>query len=194
MSYVVYIYTVLHVKDGVVHRRRQQSLVAETEVTREVWAGLQDKVQRVACRESGTRKGLCELLEKQTAELSAVDDELGEDSLQIVYAKMLRALCSQLGLGLGPGNGIISVFFSLCVKVTKTCVLLVAVQRSDVRPTLCDVMMMYSQDRYMKNLPLLAALAQIHNHARTNTAPFLPFMRSTQVERCVLHLLLLNRP
>ena len=114
MSYVVYIYTVLHVKDGVVHRRRQQSLVAETEVTREVWAGLQDKVQRVACRESGTRKGLCELLEKQTAELSAVDDELGEDSLQIVYAKMLRALCSQLGLGLGPGNGIICCFFFLC--------------------------------------------------------------------------------
>ena len=36
-------------------------------------------------------------------------------------------------------------FFSLCVKVTKTCVLLylnVAVQRSDVRPTLRDVMMM----------------------------------------------------
>ena len=47
------------------------------------------------------------------------------------------------------------VFF-LCVKVTKTCVLLswhVAVQRSDIRPTLRDVMMMYSQDRYMKNLP-----------------------------------------
>ena len=71
-------------------------------------------VQRVVRRESGTRKGLCELLEKQTAELSAVDDELGEDSLQIVYAKMLRALCSQLGLGLGAGNGIISVFFPLC--------------------------------------------------------------------------------
>ena len=38
-------------------------------------------------------------------------------------------------------------FFFLCVKVTisKTCVLLswdVAVQRSDVRPTLRDVMMM----------------------------------------------------
>ena len=54
------------------------------EVAREVWAGLQDKVQRVARRESGTRKGRRELLEKQTAEL-AVDDELGEDSLQIVY-------------------------------------------------------------------------------------------------------------
>ena len=36
-------------------------------------------VQRVVRRENGTRKGLCELLEKQTAELSAVDDELGED-------------------------------------------------------------------------------------------------------------------
>ena len=63
---------------------------------------------------------------------------------------MVRALCLQLelglglGLGLGPGNGIISVFFS-GVKVTKTCVLLswdVAVQRSDVRPTLRDVMVM----------------------------------------------------
>ena len=59
---------------------------------------------------------------------------------------MVRASCLQLGLGLGlgPGNGIISVFF-LCVKVTKTCVLLswdVEVQRSDVRPTLRDVMMM----------------------------------------------------
>ena len=46
-----------------------------------------------------------------------------------------------------PGNGIVSVFF-LCVKVTKTCVLLswhVAVQRSVVRPTLRDVMMMYFQ-------------------------------------------------
>ena len=47
-------------------------------------------------------------------------------------------------------------FFFLCVKVTKTSVLLswhVTVQRSDVRPTLCDVMMMYSKDRYMENLP-----------------------------------------
>ena len=40
-------------------------------------------------------------------------------------------------------------FIFLCLKVTKTCVLLswdVAVQRSDIRPTLRDVMMMYSQD------------------------------------------------
>ena len=72
---------------------------------------------------------------------------------------MVRAWCLQLGLGLGlvPGNGIISVFvFSLCVKVTKTFVLLswhVTVQRSDVRPTVRDVMMMYSKDRYMENLP-----------------------------------------
>ena len=47
------------------------------------------------------------------------------------------------------------VFF-LCVKVTKTFVLLswdVTVQLSDVRPTLCDVMMMYSKERYMENLP-----------------------------------------
>ena len=72
---------------------------------------------------------------------------------------MVRALCLQLGLGLGlgPGNGIISVlFFFLCVKVTKTFVLLswhVTVQLSDVRPTLCDIMMMYSKERYMENLP-----------------------------------------
>ena len=48
--------------------------------------------------------------------------------------------------------------FFLCVKVTKTCVLLIAVQHSDVRPTLCDVMMMLSQDRYMKNLPYTGTL------------------------------------
>ena len=42
----------------------------------------------------------------------------------------------------------ITVFFFLCVKVTKTFVLFswhVTVQRSDVRPTLRDVMM-YSKD------------------------------------------------
>ena len=77
---------------------------------------------------------------------------------------MVRALCLQLGLGLGlgPGNGIISVFFFLCVKVTKTFVLLswhVTVQRSDVRPTLRDVMMMYSKERYMENLPSCENLA-----------------------------------
>ena len=92
MSYVV-IYirvkdivynTVLRVKDSVVHRSCQQSLVAK-------WLGL--------CVQLG------------------------------------------LGLGLGLGDGIICFFF-LCVKVTKTCVLLVPVQRSDVRPTLRDVMMM----------------------------------------------------
>ena len=69
---------------------------------------------------------------------------------------MVRALCLQLGLGLGlgPGNGLLFFFF-LCVKVTKTFVLFswhVTVQRSDVRPTLRDVMM-YSKDRYMENLP-----------------------------------------
>ena len=49
------------------------------------------------------------------------------------------------------------VFFFLCVKMTKTCVLLswhVAVQCSDIRPTLRDVMVIFPQDRYMKNLPL----------------------------------------
>ena len=60
-------------------------------------------------------------------------------------------------LGLGPGdNYFCFFFFFLCVKVTKTFVLLswhVTVQHSDVRPTLCDVMMMYSKERYMENLP-----------------------------------------
>ena len=80
---------------------------------------------------------------------------------------MVRALCSQLGLGLGlgSGDGIISGFFFLCVKVTKTCILLVAVQRSDVRPTLHDIMMMYSQDRYMKNLPIVQYC--VHYHCTT---------------------------
>ena len=57
---------------------------------------------------------------------------------QSLVAKWLaKALCLQLGLGLGlgPWDGIISVFFFvfLCVKVTKTFVLLswhVTVQRS----------------------------------------------------------------
>ena len=76
---------------------------------------------------------------------------------------MVRALCLQLGLGLGlgPGDGIICSFFFLCIKVTKSCVLLswhVAVQRSDIRPTLRDVMVMYSQDRYMKDLPICQSM------------------------------------
>ena len=57
-----------------------------------------------------------------------------------------------LGLGLGPGNGII---FSLC-KVTKTFVLLLACSQYDVHDvsrTVCDVMMMYSKEWYMENLP-----------------------------------------
>ena len=47
--------------------------------------------------------------------------------------------------------------------MTKTFVLLswhVTVQRSDVRPTLRDVMMMYSKEPYMENLPFLSAFAQ----------------------------------
>jgi len=64
------------------------------------------------------------------------------------------AWCLQLGLGLGlgPGNGIISgLFFFLCVKVTKTlCCSPGTLQYDvhDVRPTVRDVMMMYSKERY----------------------------------------------
>ena len=65
-------------------------------MAREVWTELQDKVQRVARRESGTRKGLHELLQKQKAELSAVDDELGEDSVQIMYYYIHRTCCTEL--------------------------------------------------------------------------------------------------
>ena len=85
---------------------------------------------------------------------------------------MVRALCLQLGLGLGPGNGIIPVFFSLCVKVIKIVLLSwhVTVQRSDVRPTLRDVMMMYSKDRYMKNLPTLSPPYRRH-HANSQFRP-----------------------
>ena len=69
---------------------------------------------------------------------------------------MVRAWYLQLGLGLGlgPGNGIISAFFFLCVKVMKSLVLLswhVTVRRSR-RPTIHDVMMMYSKEQYMENL------------------------------------------
>ena len=110
LSYVVYIvvYIILYcnddwrIKDGVVHRSCQQSLVAK-------W--------------------------------------------------LAKALCLQLGLGLGLGPWMelfLFFFVFLCVKVTKTFVLLswhVTVQRSDVRPTLRDVMMMYSKEQYMENLP-----------------------------------------
>ena len=66
---------------------------------------------------------------------------------------MVRAWCLQLGLGLGLGlgNGVNSFFFFLCVKVTKTFVLLS--WHVTVRPTVCDIMMMYSKEWYMENLP-----------------------------------------
>ena len=79
---------------------------------------------------------------------------------QWLVVKWLRALCLQsgLGLGIGPGNGIISAFFFLCIKVTKTfCVALLARYSTTftayARTTVCDVMMMYSKERYMENLP-----------------------------------------
>ena len=65
------------------------------EVAKEVWAKLHEEVQRVSCRESKTRKGLDELLLKQT-ELYAMDDELGEDSVQIVYYYIHPTCCTEL--------------------------------------------------------------------------------------------------
>ena len=47
-------------------------------------------------------------------------------------------------------------FFPLCFKVTKTFVLLARYSTTFttyVRPTVRDVMMMYSKERYMENLP-----------------------------------------
>ena len=53
------------------------------------------------------------------------------------------------------------LFFFLCVKVTKTFVLLswhVTVQHSDVRPAVRDVMIMYSKERYMENLSAISLI------------------------------------
>ena len=79
-------------------------------------------------------------------------------SSPVTRSQLVRAWCLQLGLGLGlgPANGIISAFFfPLCFKVTKTFVLLSWHVQYDVhvRTTVRDVMMMYSKDRYMENLP-----------------------------------------
>ena len=91
-----------HIKDDVVHRSRQQSLIAK-------WLGLGVTVRvRVRAREWNY-----------------------------------------------------FFFFFLCVKVTKTFVLLswhVTVQCSDVRPAVRDVMMMYSKERYMENLSAISLI------------------------------------
>ena len=60
---------------------REFTWIVETnpeEVAETVWAELPDKVQRAAEREGGTRKGIRTLLEKQSAEIAAVDDALGK--------------------------------------------------------------------------------------------------------------------
>ena len=46
---------------------------------------LRTKSKEFLAGRAKTGKGLDELQQKQTAELSAVNDELGEDSVQIVY-------------------------------------------------------------------------------------------------------------
>ena len=48
------------------------------EVAETVWTQLPEKVQRVAETESGTKKGIQTLLERQTADISAADDALGK--------------------------------------------------------------------------------------------------------------------
>lgn len=50
----------------------------DAEVAREVWEDLPERVRKNFETESATRKGFRKLLEKQAAELAAVDDELGE--------------------------------------------------------------------------------------------------------------------
>ena len=60
---------------------REFTWIIETnpeEVAETVWAELPEKVLRAAEREGGTRKGIRTLLEKQTAEIAAVDDALGK--------------------------------------------------------------------------------------------------------------------
>ena len=70
LSYPHELPCVLWILPNQIWREFTHIVEADTEeVAREVWAGLQDKVQRVARRESGTRKGLRELSEKQTADL-----------------------------------------------------------------------------------------------------------------------------
>ena len=50
----------------------------DAEVAREVWEGLPERVRKFFETESATRRGFRKLLEKQAAEIAAVDDELGE--------------------------------------------------------------------------------------------------------------------
>lgn len=45
----------------------------------EKWVELQEKVQRAAEEEKNSRASILSLLEKQSAEVSALDDELGEN-------------------------------------------------------------------------------------------------------------------
>ena len=75
---------------------------------------------------------------------------------------MVRAWCLQLGLGLEPGNGIISAFFYLllCSSDEDLCDALLARYSMTftmyVRTTVRDVMMMYSKEQYMENLPMVS--------------------------------------
>ena len=86
----------------------------------------------------------------------------------VMLVGALKAVCSApqssavpssrmvgLGLGLEPGNGFFTSFFPV-LKVTNTFVLRVS-GNCDVRgirtTTVCDVTMMYCQERYMENVP-----------------------------------------
>ena len=55
------------------------------EVAETVWAELPEKVQRVAESEGRTRSGIRTLLEKQAAEIAAVDDALGKSYCVLFY-------------------------------------------------------------------------------------------------------------
>ena len=57
-----------------------------------MWAELPEKVQRVAEREGWTRKGIRTLLEKQTAEIAAVDDALGKSYCMLFYLYLATKL------------------------------------------------------------------------------------------------------
>ena len=67
-----------------------------------------------------------------------------------------------LGIGLGPGNVFFPCFSLL--KVTNTFDLCISgnCDICGIRTTVCDVMMMYSQERYMENVPYKSIMQYNH--------------------------------
>ena len=57
-----------------------------------MWAELPEKVQRVAESEGRTRGGIRTLLERQAAEIAAVDDALGKSYCVLFYLYLATVL------------------------------------------------------------------------------------------------------